>query len=51
MPDRSGPPPSKHDPRTCNLCTSLRHPGLAKQGRALTAHLATHPFPAQAGAR
>lgn len=41
----------KHDPRTCNLCASLRHPGLAKQGRALRTHLAENPFPQQAMAR
>lgn len=38
----------KHDPRTCQLCASLRHPGMAKQGRALQDHLAAHPFPKQA---
>jgi hypothetical protein len=38
----------KHAPRDCNLCASLRHPGMAKQGRALTKHLAAHPFPKQA---
>ncbi|MFE4697262.1 hypothetical protein ACFRIC_09230 [Streptomyces sp. NPDC056738] len=37
----------KHNPRDCHLCASLHHPGLAKQGRALTAHLAEHPLPKQ----
>ena len=41
----------KHDPRACNLCASLRHPGTAAQGRALAAHLREHPMPKQAGAR
>ncbi|MDL5205112.1 hypothetical protein [Streptomyces sp. ALI-76-A] len=40
----------KHDPRTCNLCSSLRHPAQAAQGRALAKHLAANPFPQQ-GAR
>jgi hypothetical protein len=38
----------KHDPRTCNACSSLRHPALAAQGRALTKYLAARPFPRQA---
>lgn len=37
----------KHNPRACRLCASLRHPAQAKQGRALTEHLAQHPFPKQ----
>ncbi|MFJ9628069.1 hypothetical protein ACIRU8_10295 [Streptomyces sp. NPDC101175] len=41
----------KHNPRTCRLCASLRHPGQAKQGRDLTAHLADQPLPQQKGAR
>lgn len=43
--DQSTP---KHDPRTCQLCASLRHPGQAAQGRALRQHLATNPLPRQA---
>lgn len=39
---------SPHTPRNCKLCASLQHPALAKQGRALTRHLAQHPFPRQA---
>lgn len=50
--DRSDQAPQQptptHDPRTCNLCASLRHPALAKQGRALTKHLKANPFPRQA---
>lgn len=49
MADRSGPSTPKHDPRDCNCCAFLRHPALAKQGRALTKHLAEHPLPRQAG--
>ncbi|MFF3310504.1 hypothetical protein [Streptomyces sp. NPDC002952] len=37
-----------HDRKNCALCATLRHPGQAKQGRALTKHLAAHPFPKQA---
>lgn len=44
----TGSNPSPHDPRTCRLCASLRHPGMARDGRALTAHLAEQPFPRQA---
>ena len=51
MAEPTQPPPPKHDPRTCNSCGYLRHPALAKQGRALRAHLAQHPLPTQAGAR
>jgi hypothetical protein len=40
-----------HDPRTCQSCGTLRHPAQAKQGRALTKHLAEHPFPQQGGSR
>ncbi|MGQ5640783.1 MULTISPECIES: hypothetical protein [unclassified Streptomyces] len=50
--ERTDQPKPKHSPHTardCNLCVSLRHPGLAAQGRALTAHLAEHPLPLQAG--
>ncbi|MFF7837584.1 hypothetical protein ACFZC6_01920 [Streptomyces ossamyceticus] len=47
MPDRSDPQPPKHDPRTCQPCGIYRHPAQAKQGRALTRHLAEHPFPRQ----
>ncbi|MFM9604270.1 hypothetical protein [Streptomyces turgidiscabies] len=38
-----------HNPRTCRLCASLRHPATAKQGRELAAHLAQSPLPAQKG--
>lgn len=48
MPDRIDPQHQKHDPRTCPLCASLRHPAQAAQGRALRAHLAAHPLPRQA---
>lgn len=48
MPDRIDQPHPKHDPRTCQLCAGLRHPATARQGRALTRHLAAHPFPRQA---
>ncbi|MCX5601592.1 hypothetical protein OOK29_25920 [Streptomyces phaeochromogenes] len=46
----SNPTPGKHNPRACHLCSSLQHPAQAKDGRALTRHLATSPFPTQ-GAR
>jgi hypothetical protein len=52
MANRTDQPPEQHSPHTahdCNLCASLRHPGLAAQGPALTAHLAEHPLPLQAG--
>ncbi|WP_432041439.1 hypothetical protein [Streptomyces cadmiisoli] len=39
--------PSPHNPRTCNLCATLRHPAQAQAGIALTRHLAAHPFPRQ----
>ncbi|NUS78488.1 MAG: hypothetical protein HOV70_20130 [Streptomyces sp.] len=42
--------PSPHTPRDCKLCASLRRPAMAKQGRALTRHLAAHPLPVQQGA-
>ena len=48
VPDRNGQHTPKHDPRACNLCASLRHPGQAAQGRALAKHLAVKPFPRQA---
>lgn len=51
MPERIGQPqdqPTPHTSRACQLCATLRHPAQAAQGRALTAHLAQHPFPAQA---
>ena len=56
MRDRSGALPTEHSPGThnpkrCALCASLRHPGQAAQGRALTAHLKTNPLPRQAVAR
>jgi len=37
-----------HNPKTCHLCATLRHPAQAKNGRALTKHLAADPFPVQA---
>jgi hypothetical protein len=37
----------KHVPRDCRLCASLGHPSMAREGRALTEHLAKHPFPKQ----
>ncbi|MGW7498612.1 hypothetical protein ACWGKA_30580 [Streptomyces luteogriseus] len=40
-----------HDPHNCGLCGVLRHPAQAKQGRALTKHLAEHPFPQQGAGR
>lgn len=40
-----------HNPRTCPLCTTLRHPAQAKNGRALQKHLAETPLPTQKGAR
>lgn len=46
--DQPSPQPSAHNPRTCPSCSSLRHPGLAAQGRALRKHLAAHPLPRQA---
>ncbi|MET7457687.1 hypothetical protein ABZT03_38730 [Streptomyces sp. NPDC005574] len=47
MPDRIDPQHPKHDPRDCQLCASLRHPGQCGAGRALAKHLAKHPFPKQ----
>lgn len=43
--------PSPHDPKSCALCGSLRHPGTAVQGRALAAHLAKNPLPRQTGSQ
>lgn len=51
MADRIDPHQCTHDPRACNLCSSLRHPALAAQGRALGKHLAEHPFPRQAAGK
>ncbi|MFE0727926.1 hypothetical protein ACFW2X_06680 [Streptomyces antibioticus] len=51
MPERTDQCNPQHDPRTCNLCSSLRHPAHAAAGRALTRHLATHPLPRQAARR
>lgn len=46
--DQRDPKPSPaHDPRTCGLCGTLRHPAQAAKGRALTLHLAANPFPKQ----
>ncbi|MFD9444967.1 hypothetical protein [Streptomyces sp. NPDC060001] len=44
--------PHQHSPdaatlRDCQLCSTLRHPAQAKQGRALTRHLKTNPIPKQ----
>ncbi|MFI0139651.1 hypothetical protein [Streptomyces luteogriseus] len=36
-----------HNPRTCQLCSALRHPATAKQGRELAKHLAENPLPQQ----
>lgn len=46
-------PAHRHSPgartaRDCGLCATLRHPGQAAQGRALTAHLKANPLPRQA---
>ncbi len=51
--DRIDPQPHQHSPDAatladCRKCAFLRHPGQAKQGRALTKHLATNPLPRQA---
>jgi hypothetical protein len=40
-------PTPTHNPKACRLCATLRHPAQAAQGRALTRHLAQHPFPKQ----
>ena len=46
--DQHDPRPTPtHNRKTCRLCAVLRHPGQAAQGRALTKHLAQHPFPKQ----
>ena len=46
--DQHNPKPTPtHNPRTCGLCGTLRHPAQAKQGRALKAHLAANPLPKQ----
>jgi len=45
------PTPGTHNPKTCQLCASLRHPAQARNGRALTKHLNAHPFPQQAAGR
>ena len=47
MANRTDQHPRPHDPRSCNLCTVLRHPAQAKQGRALTKHLVERPLPVQ----
>jgi hypothetical protein len=54
MPERTDQPqqqPTPHTARGCNLCSSLRHPALAAEGRALTKHLAANPFPQQGADR
>jgi hypothetical protein len=48
VPEPTQPPKPKHDPRNCNLCATLRHPATAREGRALTKHLAVSPFPKMA---
>jgi hypothetical protein len=51
MANRTDQPPSQpspHNPRTCNLCSGLRHPAQAQAGRQLTRHLAANPLPRQA---
>lgn len=58
MADRKGQPagqPTPHEHslgvptlRDCPLCATLRHPGQAAAGRALTKHLKTNPLPRQA---
>ena len=48
MPERTDQPqgePTPHTARNCHLCGTLRHPAQAAAGRALTKHLAAHPFP------
>ncbi|MCX4575636.1 hypothetical protein OHB41_21070 [Streptomyces sp. NBC_01571] len=45
MPEPIHQPHPKHHPTTCRLCGVLRHPAQAAAGRALTKHLAAHPFP------
>lgn len=50
MADLSTPTPdhdTPHDPRACQLCTVLRHPATAAEGRALQKHLDTQPLPQQ----
>lgn len=46
---RTDQPTPKHDPRTCQMCGTLRHPAQAKAGRDLAKHLTQHPFPVQQG--
>ena len=36
-----------HNPRTCQLCASLRHPATAAQARQLSKHLDAQPLPQQ----
>lgn len=53
MAEPTDQPAHQHSPdaataRDCRLCATLRHPGQAKQGRALTKHLKTNPLPKQA---
>ncbi|MEU6279488.1 hypothetical protein [Streptomyces sp. NPDC047028] len=36
-----------HNPRDCQLCSSLRHPATAAQARQLAKHLAAQPLPQQ----
>ncbi|MEU3945437.1 hypothetical protein [Streptomyces sp. NPDC029526] len=49
MPDLTEQHAHPHDPRTCQLCATLRHPAQAKAGRHLAKHLADHPLPQQKG--
>lgn len=46
--DQHDPKPTPtHDPRTCFLCGTLRHPAQARQGRTLQRYLAVFPLPKQ----
>lgn len=49
MPDLTEQHAHPHDPRTCQLCATLRHPAQAKAGHALTKHLKSSPLPQQKG--
>ena len=54
MPERIDQHPEQHspthNPKSCALCGTLRHPAQAKNGRALAKHLKTNPLPKQQGA-
>lgn len=51
MADRSHTSTPTHDPKSCALCGTLRHPANSAKGRALAAHLRENPLPRQAGTR